>query len=323
MPKICKVAIVGAGYMAAQHIQAFAGIAGVEVTGVFSRSRARAEQLASSHSNLVVYDSVADLHDRTQADIVVVAVNELSANLVACECFAFPWLVLLEKPAGLDLADGVSIAEAARARSRRVFVGLNRRHYSSTRTALERLGRLDGPRFIKVQDQEDIVEALQHGKPERVIANWMYANAIHVIDYFRIFGRGDIVKVTPVVPWTPASPGVVVSYLEFSSGDIGLYEAVWNQPGPWAVTVSTAQERYELRPLEQVAVQLNGQRQLTVLPSDPIDRDFKPGLRRQAELAVRAARGEPTELPTVEDALQSMHLVARIYGLDAKSSIAA
>jgi hypothetical protein len=45
------------------------------------------------------------------------------------------------------------------------------------------------------------------------------------------------------------------------------------------------------------------------------DRQFKPGLRLQAEQAVAAAQGLETELPTLVDSLKSMRLVKSIFGM--------
>jgi nicotinate-nucleotide pyrophosphorylase len=44
------------------------------------------------------------------------------------------------------------------------------------------------------------------------------------------------------------------------------------------------------------------------------DRKFKPGLRVQAEEAVKAALGQSHHLPSLQDALNSMKLVHAIYG---------
>ena len=41
------------------------------------------------------------------------AVPELEANRVAKRCFEHDWAVLMEKPAGYDLADAEDIAAAA------------------------------------------------------------------------------------------------------------------------------------------------------------------------------------------------------------------
>jgi predicted dehydrogenase len=69
-----------------------------------------------------------------------------------------------------------------------------------------------------------------------------------------------------------------------------------------------------MRPMEQAAFQMYGSRKLEPVVPHEWDQQFKPGLRRQAELAVRAAKGEAVpELPTLEDALISMRLAQAIY----------
>jgi predicted dehydrogenase len=310
-----KVAFVGAGYMTSEHIKAFASLPDVEVAGIFSKTVSRAEALASHHGAIVA-TSVEDLHARTQADVVVVSVPELAMAELATRCFEFPWLVLLEKPAGYDLADAIRIRDAARGAKSRAYVAFNRRAYSSTRAAVSSLSDADGPRFIKVLDQQDQQAAMiHHGQPELVVRNYMFANSIHVIDYFRVFGRGDITAVEPVVAWNPQEPGLVLAKIVFSSGDIGVYEGIWNGPGPWAVSISTPAKRVELRPLEQGTVQLRDTRAQIPLDLSEDDKTYKPGLRYQAQQVLNIIEGQPTSLADIEDSLSSMQLVADIFGM--------
>ena len=311
----CRVAIVGAGYMAQEHVRAFLDIENVRVIGIHSRTRQRAQKLADQYGIPAVCDSVPELYDVTRADLVVVTVPELMKNAVSSRCFEYPWAVLLEKPVGYNLSDAEEIESAALERNCRVFVALNRRQYASTQTALNDLRDLPGSRFIRVQDQEDQVRALQDGHPRIVVENWMYANSVHVIDYFRIFGRGEIYAVEPVIPWKAGISHLVVAKVSFDSGDVGLYEGVWNGPGPWAVSIDTPDKRWEMRPLEQAGYQLAGQRKIKIIESHPWDSQFKPGLRLQAEKAVAAAMGYETDLPTLQDAMQTMHLVQAIFNL--------
>lgn len=311
---VCKVAIVGAGYMSREHIRAFQDVPGVEITGIHSRTRARAEALAVEFHIPNICDSIAELHEKTRADMVVISVPELSVNEVCCASFEYPWAALIEKPAGYNVADAEAIEAAARAKSRRAYVALNRRHYSSTQSVLQDIATNPEPRFIHVQDQEDMIAALKAGQPKLVVENWMYANSIHMIDYFSMLGRGKVTEVEPFVRWTPDNPGFVAAKILFDSGDIGLYQAVWNAPGPWTVAVTTHSKRWEMRPMEQAAFQLYGLRKLEPVVPHEWDQQFKPGLRRQAELAVKAAMGETVpELPTLEDALVSMRLTQAIY----------
>jgi predicted dehydrogenase len=310
---ICKVAIVGAGYMAREHIRAFQDVPRVRIVGIYSRTRSRAESLAKEFNLPNVCSSISELFQKTAANLVVVSVSELSVNEVCCACFEYPWTALIEKPAGYNMTDAEEIESAARAKSRRAYVALNRRHYGSTQAVVADLPNLPGPRLIKVQDQESVAAAIQAGQPKLVVENWMFANSIHLIDYFVLLGRGKITEVEPVIRWDPQHPRYVAARVSFDSGDVGLYEAIWDGPGPWAVSVNTPEKRWEMRPLEKASYQLSGKRILESVEDDVWDTQFKPGLRRQAELAVLAAFGQPTELPTLQDALESMRLIQAIY----------
>lgn len=311
-----KVAIVGAGNMAAEHAKAFFGLPGVELVGITSRTRARAEMLASNYDNMRVFDSIEEMYINTHADLVIVTVREMSMYDVAVKCFNYPWAILLEKPAGYNLQNATQILEAARELGSRVWVALNRRAYSSTRQALSRIADIDSPRYIRVLDQQDQLAARDiYNEPPEVVENYMYANSIHLIDYFRVFGRGKVVSVTPIYRWTPQSPWMVVAKIDFSSGDTGIYEGVWSGPGPWAVTVVTTAERIELRPLEQASVQLRGERTITQLEISNEDKDFKPGLRQQSIDMIAALSGIDSPIPTLQESFDSMKLVADIFSL--------
>jgi predicted dehydrogenase len=295
-----------------EHAKAFASLDGVKLAGVHSRTRARAEAGAKEFGIPLVADSVEELYEKTKADLVVIAVPELALEAVAMKAFKFGWTCLLEKPAGFNLPLAEKIAAAAKGKP--VYVALNRRFNSSTKTVLADLAKESGQRFINCYDQQSVTDALAIGHPREVAENFMYANSIHAIDLIRVFGRGKIKSVRPVIEYDPAKPGVVVARIEFESGDLALYQGIWNGPGPWALTVTTPVSRWELRPLEKAAVQRKGERILTPVEQAQADKDFKAGFRLQAEQTVAAVRGEPNEAPTIQDSLESMRLVAAIFG---------
>lgn len=311
--KTCTIAIVGAGNIAREHIRAFKDISNVEVTGIQSRTRSRAEKVAAAHHIPHVCDSISELYERTHADLVVIAIDIININAVSQACFEFPWTVLMEKPVGYNLPDAQKIRDAARARDRRVIVGLNRRFLSSTRAALTDLGGHDLPRFIHVQDQQSLAEATRLGHPKRVVENWMYANSIHLVDYLCLFGRGEVTSIQHIARWSPQRPQVVLAGIKFDSGDVGLYEGIWDGPGPWAVSVTTSEKRWEMRPLEQATFQVRGERKTQAAEISHYDRDFKPGFRVQAEMAVATAMGRPSDAPTLDDALKTMALIKEIF----------
>jgi len=309
-----RIAFVGAGAMTREHAKVFGDIPGAVLAGIWNRTRARSEAVATEFGIGQVCSSIAELYERTRADLVVMSVLEPAANSVARQCFAFPWTVLMEKPPGLNLVDARDMYTAASERGRTVFVGLNRRFLSSTLAAVRDLATNDGMRFIHVQDQQDLTALGAFNHPPEILANWMYANSIHLVDYLRYFGRGAVTGVRVIQPWDPSRPTVVVAAVEFASGDIGLYTGLWNGPGPWMVTVSTPARRWEMRPLEQAQFQNRNERRLQSVEIVDADKAFKPGFRVQAEEVVRAIRHESSTAPTLADAVETMELIARIYG---------
>jgi predicted dehydrogenase len=309
----CTVAIVGAGAMALEHTRAFKDAPGVSLVGITSRTRERAQSLAEDVGIERVFDCIDEMQKHARPDLVVVAVSAQSMYQVGLEALSFDWTVLLEKPPGLSPADTSRLLSAAEDYDTKVYLGLNRRFMSSTRAVLSRLSTDSGQRHIVVEDQQDMnqIRALDH--PEIVVNSLMYANSVHLIDYLTLFGRGDVVNVEQVTPWNPDEPDVMVAYVEFSSGDTGTYTCMWNRPGPWSATVTTADVRLEMRPLEEATVQEAGSRITIQFESSDWDQSFKPGFRLQAEEAVRAAMGEPSNLPTLLEASKTVRLIESIY----------
>ena len=305
-----KVVIVGSGYMAQEHIKVFQSINGVKVVGIHSRTKNKTQSVATQFEIPFVAETIDDLYENTKADLLVIAVSEMSAYSVAQQAFKYPWLSLLEKPAGYNYENALLIKNLAIKYQSRVYVSFNRRFYNSTRLILDELKQVDGQRLVQVYDQE---EPLLLERPAKVHQNWMYANSIHVVDYFNILGRGEVTRVEPIIHWQPEAPGFVVASIEYSSGDVGIYTAVWNAPGPWAAAVTTQDKRWELRPLEHAVVQLRGSRKLDTLPDHPWDTDFKPGLRMQFEEVLKALKGIPHNLVSLDESLKSMQLVKKIY----------
>lgn len=309
------LAWVGAGHMAREHLRAFCGLPGVVPAGIHSRTTAKASALATEFSLPHVAPSIQALYEQTHANLVIVAVPELAARQVAQECFRLPWAVLLEKPPGFNLPDAQAILDAAQSAQHPVYVALNRRFLASTQSAWADLQSSPEPRFIHAADQQSLQTAAAVGHPPEVVRHWMFANSIHVIDLLRRFGRGPVSHVHRIAPWNPHQPGVVLAHVQFESGDSGLYEGIWNGPGPWAVSVTTATKRWELRPLEQAGFQTPSERRLHPLPPDPLDQAFKPGFRRQAEEVLAALHGKPSQAVTLAEAFSTMQLIQVLFGL--------
>lgn len=313
-----KIAIIGSGYMAEQHIIAFQSNTQCEVVGITSRNEATALDLAQRYGIDRVEKNIPDLFKNSQANGVLVAVNEPSAIGVVTQCMAYSWKILTEKPLGLFVQDTKLLAADAKKKDIDVFVAMNRRHYASTRKAIEFLDNDQGERFVSVIDQENITGALKSGQPREVVERWMVANSIHLIDYFSIFCRGRIINITRPVQWDNRDPFVIQAVLSFDSGDKGAYTAVWDAPGPWSVSITTRKQMLEMRPLEELNYQKFPEKFKKPVDLGTIDRDYKAGLAQQTAEFIASMSAKKHNLPSLSEYIITHELVEQIYptGLD-------
>lgn len=310
-----RVAFIGSGAMADAHALAFRDINNVELVGICARNEERRSLFASKFGIRTETATVSELFKLTRADLVVIAVSELAASEIISEASEHPWLILTEKPAGVTLGEASALADLFKHRSEQLRVGFNRRHYSSTRLVLNELQAVsNGPRYIEIRDQESPLLAANQGRPKRVTENWMFANSIHLIDYFNLFARGDLVEISRRITHLDTNSYILNAELTFDSGDFGSYSAIWNAPGPWSFGCWSNDTHWEARPLEQIVRRVvGGPPAGERIEADNWDIDFKPGIRMQAEKAIEEVVSGGSGLPTILDSLKSMSLVSAIY----------
>lgn len=309
------VAFIGAGAMADAHALAFQDINNVELVGICARNEERRSRFASKFGIKVETATVSELFELTRADLVVIAVSELAATEIITDASEHPWLILAEKPAGITLGEANELAEIFKYRPEQLRIGYNRRHYSSTRLVLNELNAAgDGPRYIEIRDQESPLLAINQGRPKRVTDNWMFANSIHLVDYFNVFARGELTQISRKITSLDADSYVLNAELSFDSGDSGSYSAIWNAPGPWSFGCWANDMHWEARPLEQIVRRVfGGPPAGEKIEADRWDNAFKPGIRMQAEKAIQEVVSGGSGLPTILDSLKSMSLVSAIY----------
>jgi predicted dehydrogenase len=308
-----KVAFIGAGYMAEEHLKVFSAQPEFEITGIYSRSFLKAEQIAEKYDVKFVADSIDNLFKNGKPELLVICVPELELWNVFLGASSYPWKMLIEKPVGINVGESQKFLSKSLENGLEVYVALNRRHYESTRLALNKLKSDSGNRFVHITDQQDLLAAKLSGQPEQVLNNWMYANSIHVIDLFSIFCRGSAESVQTVDTKLNSSSKVISSTIQFDSGDFGIYNGIWNAPGPWQATITTEKTRYELRPLEKITVQEFPSRVTKLIDNSDIDQKFKPGLFEQSSQAIFMLKNQAHTLPSLIDSMKTMSLIERMY----------
>ena len=307
-----RIGVVGASHIATEHLKVLRAQKDVRLSGIFSRTRARAEELACNFDQLTVYDTLEKLiHDGgVDALLVLVSADQIYSMVKDACCFGIP--LFIEKPPGLSPEETKELADLAEEHGVLSMVGFNRRYYSVFHKGLEIIrthGALLGvtieghERFWKIVDRKSLL----------IRDHWLYVNSTHTIDLLRFFG-GEPAKVHSFANSHIESGGDQFSAtMRFDSGALGNYSSHWYSPGGWAVRLFGEGVTVEFKPLESARWIDTEFKSYDIAP-DEVDLVFKPGFFRQMEAFVQLARGEPLQWPAqnLREAAKTMDLTSRL-----------
>jgi len=120
-----RVAIIGCGKIADQHIQALDRIPNCGVVAVCDRERLMAEQLAERFKIAGVFSDVAQMLGTVKPDVVHITTPPQSHHALAMPCLEAGCHVYLEKPFTVTAAEAEALLTFARQRGRLVAAGHN------------------------------------------------------------------------------------------------------------------------------------------------------------------------------------------------------
>jgi predicted dehydrogenase len=230
-PPPVRLGLVGAGYIAREHLQVLRAMPDVQLAGIASRTRAKAETLAAEFGIASVAPDAATLLEQVRPDGVLVLVSADQVAAVAREVLPRAGAVFLEKPVGFSSAETLALADLAARHGTRTMVGYNRRYYSIFAEGL-RLVKERGPLLgVLVEGHERMARvraAAAHSAA--ILDGWLYANATHTIDLLRLFG-GEVADLATMAAASREPLGDQFSAsLRFRDGAIGTYVAHWLSP---------------------------------------------------------------------------------------------
>lgn len=311
-----RIGVIGAGWVADQHLKAASAIDWIEPVALTSRTRSKAEDLATAHGVPAVYDGLDELVEGARPDALMVCVSEESMEDVTAAAVRAGLPLFVEKPAGLTPDANERLADAAEAAGVPTMVGFNRRFYSVFRKGIEVIAA-NGPLLgVMVEGHERFWKIRGAGKwSETVMAEWIYANSVHTIDLLRFFG-GEATDVRAIAHAHVERTGdQFAAVMELESGAIGQYSAHWYSPGGWRVVLYGDGVTVEFRPLE-AGRWTDKAFDVHELEPDEVDVANKPGFVRQLEAFGRMVRDGALEAPAqdLRGSLATMRLAEAIAG---------
>ena len=228
--------------------------------------------------------------------------------------------LLVEKPVTLNSVEGAILAAAVKASGVNLYVGYNRRFYSSVRTAI-RLIADAGEKIesVSFEFNEFFLDPLGPSNySPAVCERWVIANSMHVIDsaFFPVGLPNPSSSVffrSGGLTWHPVGSSFVGAGTT-TLGKPFAYHANWSTPGRWGFQWMTSSARYVFQPLEKLAVMRRGNFILEdVSLEGELDQLFKPGVYLQNR-AFLFGGDEASELVSLEYALSLVSLGECIAG---------
>ncbi len=307
-----KISIVGAGKISENYIKVIKAFKNLKLVGIISRSKESSKKKAKYHKIPYYGNSLKSLMIDTKPDIVIVCVSPNNTKDICLKLLKYKCIVLVEKPLGLSSEDSKEILTKSIKSKSKIFVALNRRFFQSTKTLKKKISKNNHKRVVVINDQEDTLAAKKNGHSKKVIDNWMYANSIHLIDYFTFLCRGKIINVFTKKINLNKKEYFKFAKIEFSSGDIGFYNAFWNRPAPWTISVSTNKSYYYMSPIEKL-FEKNYKGELIEHKESQNDKIYKPGFYLMVKNLISVYNKKKNELVSLDKNLDTMMLIKKIY----------
>ncbi len=231
------IGVVGAGFIVCDcHLVAYAD-AGYRVVGLTSRTRALAHSVAELRGIAKVYDTVEQMLDDPDVDVVDVAVPPAAQPDVIHAILAHPRKVrgiLAQKPLAMTYSAARSIVEACEAAGVVLQVNQNMRYDHSVRALKTLINRgVLGDPVLATIEMRAIPHWMSWAEGGRSLAT--YIMSIHHLDTFR-YWLGDPARVLASTRPDPRTPfphedGINLYILEYANNArAAAWDDVWNGP---------------------------------------------------------------------------------------------
>lgn len=227
--KPVRIGLVGCGLFGRSHLEAFRGLADVEVPAVFDTDLDRARQLAAEFGIPRVCESLEELCALPELDAVDVVTTEDAHAKPTLHAFAEGKHVFVEKPMALDPGDCELMIQAAETAGRILMVGHILRFETKYRLLKDAVASGRFGRIVSMHARRNrpktLLERYQRTHPA-------LENSIHDVDLM-LWYTGQ--RVRRVRGYQRNATGVrhadvFWGIIEFDKETIGVVETIWLLP---------------------------------------------------------------------------------------------
>lgn len=276
-----QIGLVGYGRVAPYHIAVLRAL-GAEVVAAVNRSPDNRAKAHSEGGIARTYASTPQMLDAESLDGIVCCPTFTNVGDAMRVIIPSGLPTLVEKPPGATHAELIALKTLVAEHGTPVMVGMNRRHYSVIRQAIEDAGGLDAITDVSVQWSEDpahLAGRFDAAQIERAIVGC----SLHGIDLCTWLA-GPVAEPNLVTRnrggfrWQMGYSGTS------ERGAVCSFQSTWDAPARWRLVFTSQGRQYTFAPLESCSVLESVRGPARSIEPDEHDQNFKPGFYRQAQV---------------------------------------
>ena len=314
MSKI-KIGIIGAGNIADQHLKVINHMDSVDVCGISTRTKSKAEDLSKIYDISNIYDDIEELIIKQKPDGIMILVSADQIFAVAKKLIPYQIPLFIEKPPGISCDETKTLVMDAENFGTLNMVGYNRRFYSIFHKGIEAINQHGGLQGINVEGHERFWNVEDSGFSKKEKENWIFSNSTHTIDLLCFFG-GEVESMKSFSSNLYQKNGdQFATSMKFKSGAIGTYVSHWYSPGGWCATLYGDGITVKYSPLEKGKIIKTDFSEQEIEPED-FDKKYKPGfwLQMNSFIKLIKSREKSPDAMDLNKALYTMDIATRIRG---------
>lgn len=307
-----KLAVIGAGYIAEEHLKVINKIPNLEVDLLISRSMKKVNKLGRKYKIKKKSNNLKDLIN--SCENIDGILNLVSAeNIFDVSKYLVPLKVpiFIEKPPSLKIREAVYLSDLAKKHKTLSMIGFNRRFYSIYQKGLDLINKNGSLLGLNIEGHERFWK-IKDNVSEEIRKQWLFANSSHTIDLLNFFG-GDIDKISIYKNSLIEQNGDQFSAsMKFKSGALGNYSSNWYSPGGWSVSLFGEGITVIFKPLEKGIWIDKNFKQHDILPSKD-DVRFKEGFYKQMICFKKLILTKKLNSPgvSIQESLKTMQLIEK------------
>lgn len=291
-----KIGILGAGYIANEHLKVLSSIKSVKLISIFSRTKKKSLTLYKKYNIQKIDESFKDFISSNKFDGIYVLVSAEENYKILKKLIPYSIPLFIEKPAGLNPKETLQLVKLADEYKTINLVGYNRRFYSIFTQCLPLISNKSEISNIIIEGHERFWK-LPNDLSKKIKDNWIYSNSTHTIDLLLYFG-GDIKKIYNFNKNNNNEKNYT-SIVLFQNNIIGSYQSNWSTPSGWSVRIYTNKYYIHFQPLEE-GYYVDKQFKKKYFTQKKYDKIYKTGFYMQTKNFLKLIKNKKIEWPAVD-----------------------